>query len=177
MGTYMIHENIRKICLSAVFLALGLVLPFLTGQIPEIGNLLLPMHLPILLCGLLCGPKFGLLLGLICPLLRHLLFQMPPLNSAIPMAFELAAYGFIIGFIFKNSKQGIKDAYIALIIAMLGGRVVLALAQILFYSINGSDFSFTVFLAGAFSQAIPGIILQLALVPFLVILLKRYIHV
>lgn len=37
------HEELRKLVISAMFLAVGLVLPFLTGQIKQIGNMMLPM--------------------------------------------------------------------------------------------------------------------------------------
>ena len=50
----------RKLTLSALFLALGLVLPLITGQIPQIGKMLLPMHIPVLLCGMVCGWPYGL---------------------------------------------------------------------------------------------------------------------
>ena len=81
--------SLRSLALSAMFLALGLVLPFLTGQIPEIGNLLLPMHLPVLLCGLVCGWKYGLAVGFTTPLLRSMLFGMPTFYpSAVSMAFS-----------------------------------------------------------------------------------------
>ena len=91
------NSYIKKITLSAMFLAIGLVLPFLTGQIPEIGSMLLPMHIPVLLCGLICGWQYGGAVGLIVPLLRNLLFGMPPMPGAVSMAFDLAAYGLIIG--------------------------------------------------------------------------------
>ena len=84
----------RKLTLSALFLALGLVLPLITGQIPQIGKMLLPMHIPVLLCGMVCGWPYGLAVGAVMPLLRGLLFGMPVLYpTGIGMAFELAAYG------------------------------------------------------------------------------------
>jgi thiamine transporter ThiT len=82
-----------------MFVALGLILPFFTGQIPKVGSMMLPMHIPVLLCGLICGWKYGLMAGAVLPLLRSALFGMPPLfPTAAAMAFELAAYGFLSGF-------------------------------------------------------------------------------
>lgn len=52
-------EQIQNMVLSALLLAIGLVLPFLTGQIPEIGSALLPMHIPVLICGFICGWQWG----------------------------------------------------------------------------------------------------------------------
>lgn len=90
--------NVHNLVLAAMFLALALVLPFLTGQIPQIGGMLLPMHLPVFLCGLICGWRYGAVVGFVAPLMRMALFGMPPLVAAVAMAFELAAYGGIAGF-------------------------------------------------------------------------------
>jgi hypothetical protein len=99
----------RKLTLSALFLALGLVLPLITGQIPQIGKMLLPMHIPVLLCGMVCGWPYGLAVGAVMPLLRGLLFGMPVLYpTGIGMAFELAAYGAVIGLLYaKLNKRGV----------------------------------------------------------------------
>ena len=74
MGVVILNQSVKNLTLSAMFLAIGLVLPFLTGQIPEIGSLLLPMHIPVFLCGLICGWQYGAVVGFILPLLRNLLF-------------------------------------------------------------------------------------------------------
>lgn len=96
----------RKIsCWQLYFWRWDLVLPFFTAQIPSIGSMLLPMHIPVLICGFVCGGPYGLLVGAIVPLLRSVMFGMPPMLVAIPMAFELAAYGFMTGFLIKSSKR------------------------------------------------------------------------
>ena len=87
---------VRKLTYSALCLALAMVLPFLTGQVPEIGSMLCPMHIPALLCGFLCGWPWGLAVGFLSPLLRSM-FGMPPIWVAIPMAFEMATYGAVSG--------------------------------------------------------------------------------
>lgn len=69
----------KDITVSACLLALGLVLPFLTGQIPSIGNALLPMHYPVFLCGFIVGPIPAMIIGFLCPLLRSMMFTMPPM--------------------------------------------------------------------------------------------------
>ena len=87
-----VRREIRNLVLAAMFVALGLVLPFLTGQVPQIGNMLLPMHLPVLLCGLICGWQYGGVVGFILPPLRYVMFGMPPIfPTGVAMAFELAA--------------------------------------------------------------------------------------
>ena len=103
------NKHIKKLVYSAVFLALCMVLPFLTGQIPEIGQALSPMHIPVLLCGFACGWPWGLAVGFIAPILRSLLFQMPAMwPNAVAMAFELATYGFCSGILFKVLPSRIR---------------------------------------------------------------------
>ena len=167
-------QSTKNITLSGMFLAIGLVLPFITGQIPQIGKMLCPMHLPILLCGFFCGWQYAAAIGFICPLLRSVMFGMPVLYpSAIGMAFELMTYGLIVGIL--SSKIGtdkIWKIYVSLIVAMLCGRAVWGIAQIVLLGIKGNQFTLSAFLAGGFINAFPGIILQLVLIPVLVRLFK-----
>jgi len=165
----------KDLVLAALFLAIGLLLPFLTGQIPQVGSMLLPMHIPVLICGLVIGWKYGLVVGFILPLLRNLLFGMPPLfPTGISMAFELAAYGVICGVLYSRfKKQDVKALYISLIGAMLGGRVVWGIVQAVLLGFSGSSLTISVFMASAFINAIPGIILQLVLIPLLMVALDR----
>ena len=158
----------KKLVYSAMCLALCLVLPFLTGQIPEIGSMLLPMHIPVLLCGFLCGGAWGAAVGFTAPLLRHLLFGMPPMPGCISMAFELATYGFVVGLLHRKLGKGVKGIYVSLICAMAAGRLVWGIAQMAIMGLNGGSFPFSAFVAGAFTSAIPGIVLQLVLLPILV---------
>ena len=92
---------VKNLVLSALFIAIGITLPFLTGQLKIIGKMLLPMHLPVMLCGLICGWQYGLICGIITPLLRSVLFGMPLLfPSAAAMSVELAVYGSVIGLLY-----------------------------------------------------------------------------
>lgn len=163
----------RKLVITALGLALALVLPFLTGQIPEFGNMLLPMHIPVLLIGFICGWPYGLLLGLIAAPLRSLIFTMPPMYPALAMAFEMATYGALAGLLYRLLPKKTINVYVTLIIAMIGGRAVWALASYGLSLILGNVFTLQIFAAGAFLNAIPGIILQLVLIPLLVIALKN----
>ena len=156
--------------LAAMFLAVGQILPFITGQIPQIGRMLSPMHFPILLCGFFCGWRYGAVIGFICPLLRSVLFGMPVMfPSAVGMAFELMTYGFLTGLL--SEKIG-TDRYLKicliLVISMLGGRLVWGIVQTVMLGAAGSAFTFNAFLAGAFINAVPGIILQLIAIPLIV---------
>jgi thiamine transporter ThiT len=172
-------NDVYRLSLSALFLALALVLPFLTGQLPQLGSALLPMHLPVLLCGFVCGWPWGLAVGFIAPLMRTLLFGMPPLMpTAVAMTFELAAYGAFSGLIYQRlAKTGIGSAarvFVTLIGAMLLGRAVWGLASLALYSLFLSKaFTAAVFVAGAFVNAWPGIVAQLVLVPLIVLALER----
>lgn len=164
----------RKLVLSAFFMALGIVLPFLTGQIQQIGNMLLPMHIPVMLCGFICGWQYGLAVGLITPLLRSVMFGMPPLMpTAAAMAVELAVYGLITGILYAKLPKKIPYVYASLLSAMIAGRAAWGVASIVLCGIAGSAFSIQIFLAGAFVNAIPGIILQLILIPVIVVALKK----
>ena len=168
-------QRIYDLVLAALCMALGIVLPFFTGQIPQIGGMLLPMHLPVLLCGLLCGWQYGGLVGFVLPLLRYAMFGMPPIfPTGIAMAFELAAYGIIAGYLYNHSRwQCVISLYRSLIAAMLGGRIVWGVVRVLLTGVGGEPFTWQLFLSGAFLTAIPGIILQLVFIPVLMVALDR----
>lgn len=163
----------KKLVLSGLFLALGLILPFFTGQIPTIGNKLLPMHIPVLLCGFICGWQYGLAVGFIVPLFRSITFGMPPMPIATAMAFELASYGLISGFLYKVLPKNKINVFVSLIAAMIGGRAVWGIVSYFLYGISGTAFTMEMFMAGAFINAIPGIIIQLILIPFIIFSLER----
>ena len=164
----------KQLVISALLLAAGLVLPFLTGSIPNFGRMLLPMHLPVLLCGFVCGWKWGLLVGFVTPLLRSVLFGMPPVvPTALAMAFELAAYGFLAGFFYRRLPKNLLWLYVDLLLAMAGGRIVWGAVSMALYAVLGNPFTWEVFLAGAVLNALPGIILQLVIIPPIVMALKR----
>ena len=122
--------------LSALFLAIGFVLPFLTGQIPQVGSMLLPLHLPALICGFVCGWPWGLLVGFVLPIARSLLLGMPPLvPTALAMAFEMAGYGAVAGLLYQRLRPRRGRVYAALIGAMLAGRAVWGLASWAIYAL------------------------------------------
>ena len=163
----------RKLVFAAMCLALALVLPFLTGQIPEIGAALSPMHIPAHLCGFICGPVWGGIVGAAAPLLRHVLFGMPPLMAAIPMAFELAVYGISAGVLYRLLPKKVPFLYVALIGAMIDGRIMWGIVKLIMSVAQASEFTFAAFIAGAVTGAIPGIICHIILVPIIVLALKR----
>lgn len=168
-------QSILNLVLSALFLAIGLILPFFTGQIKEIGDSLLPMHLPVMLCGLICGWKYGGTVGLMLPFLRSLTFSMPPLYpNAVWMALELAAYGLVIGLLFSRKKDYSRVyLLVCLAISMLSGRVVWGIAKAVLLGVAGKPFGIEAFLVGGFADAVPGLILQFVLIPLIMEVIHR----
>jgi len=169
------NKSLKKLVLAALFLALALVLPFLTGQIPEVGSMLCPMHIPALLCGFFCGWPWGLAVGFVAPVLRSLLFGMPPMFPvAICMSFELAAYGAVSGWLYAKLPKKKGNIYVALLSAMVIGRLVWGAARFVCTGLDVSAFGISAFWAGAVTTAIPGIIVQIVLIPLLVMALEKY---
>ena len=168
-------NNVKKLAVTAMLFAVGMVLPFFIGQIPAIGKMLLPMHIPVLLCGFIVGWQYGALIGFLLPIVRGLVFGMPPLYpNAVAMAFEMAAYGFVSGYLYSHARwQCTKMLYISLVTAMLAGRIVWAFAEVILLGIGGNIFTWKMFAAGAFLNAIPGIIVQLTLIPLIMVALRR----
>lgn len=167
------HTRILNLTFAGVSLALCLVLPFLTGQIRQIGNALSPMHIPVFLAGYLCGPWWAGAVGLFAPLLRHLLFGMPPVPSCYAMAFELATYGIVTGALYRALPKKTVNIYVTLLTSMLAGRIVSGIAMKLLMTASGKGYTFAAFLAANFVKAVPGIILHIVLVPVLVLALRR----
>lgn len=164
----------KRLVVSALMLALALVLPYFTGGIPAIGNLLLPMHLPVLLCGFLCGGGWGAGVGLAAPLLRSLLAGRPEFfPTAFSMAFELAAYGLVSGLVWRRVKHTLPMMYAALVTAMVAGRLVWGAVRFVLAGLTGSSFPFSAFLSGALLTAVPGIIAQLVLIPLILTALQK----
>ena len=169
------HRNqIRRLTLTAMFIALGYLLPFLTGQIPQFGAMFSPMHIPALLCGFVCGWQYGLVAGAIMPLLRSATLGMPPMfPTAVAMAFELAAYGCAAGLLYRALPKHIAFVYVTLVLSMLIGRAVWGLASAVLMMGTENAFTTQAFLAGAFINAWPGIILHILVIPPVVLGLRR----
>lgn len=168
-------KEIYNIVLSAVFLALAYVFPFFTGQIPEIGSMLCPMHIPVLLCGFICGWKYGLIVGFATPLFRSLTLGMPPLfPTAISMSFELAAYGVVSGLLYNMMPKKVISIYISLAISMIIGRLVWGLAMFSFLGFSYNKFGLSAFWISGFVNAFPGIIVQIILIPIIIMTYNKF---
>ncbi len=163
-----------NLALAAMFLALAYVMPFLTGQIPQIGAMLCPMHIPVILCGYICGAPWGLVVGAVAPLIRSLTLGMPTLfPKAFAMAFELAVYGLMSGLLYRILPKKKVNIYASLILSMIAGRLVWGAVQFCCMGLDATKFGFSAFWAGAVVNALPGIAIQLILIPVIIIVLER----
>ena len=167
------HRTTKRLVMAALCLALCMVLPFLTGNIPEIGSMLCPMHFPVLLCGFLCGWPWGLAVGAVAPVLRSAWLTMPPMTAAIPMAFEMAVYGAVSGILYRLLPKKPAYLYVSLVSAMIAGRLVWGAVRFVMAGLSDTAFPFSAFLSGAVLTAWPGILAQLVIVPALVLALKK----
>ena len=167
-------KTIKQMAISGICLALCMLLPFLTGQIPQIGNAISPMHIPVLICGFACGSYYAAIIGIIAPLLRYALFGMPPvIPVGLAMCVELAVYGAASGLLYRLLPKKIINIYITLIAAMLVGRIFWGITSVVIFGVANSQFTFKLFITSAFVNALPGIIIHIALIPLVVIALKK----
>ncbi|MFV0351458.1 MAG: ECF transporter S component [Oscillospiraceae bacterium] len=166
-------KHTKKLVITALCIALGVVLPFAFHSIPNAGSVMLPMHIPVLLSGLLCGPLYGLAAGLLTPLLSSLITGMPPVAYLPSMLCELAVYGLVAGLLihFIKTKSSIANIYTALIGAMMCGRLVYGLLNAVIF--RAGEYSMVVWLTSAFVTSLPGIIIQLVVIPLIVIALRK----
>ncbi len=168
-------DKTKRLALSAMFLALGIVLPILTGQIPQIGTMLLPMHIPVFLCAFICGSSYAVPMAFLLPLFRTAVFGFPVFYpDSIAIAFEMSSYALVSGLIYKHRvNKNAADVYCALICAMVVGRIVRISAQLVLLSITGTPFTFVALLTGIVLRGIPGIIIQLTLIPLIIFICNK----
>ena len=162
-----------KITLSSLLIAIAYILPFFTGNIPQIGSMLCPMHLPVLLCAFFVGWKWAMAVGFTAPILRFALFSMPPMPFGLAMAFELATYGLVASVVYKVLPKRKWAIYASLLSAMVLGRVVWGMARMVIAGVTANPFTWQMFVAGALLEAIPGIVIQLVLIPIIVMAVKK----
>ncbi len=168
--------TLARLLYSSMFLALGLLLPFLTMQIPKIGAALCPMHFAVLLCGFICGPMWGMAVGALTPILRSIMFGAPLLvPAAIAMAFELATYAFVAGLLYKKLNKSIFLTFVALLTAMVAGRLVWGAVMfvLIFAGQASGEIGFGLIWTSTVLQSIPGIILQLVAIPPIITVLRK----
>lgn len=165
--------NLRKMVISALMIALGIVLPFVLHSIPSSGSIFLPMHIPVLMCGLICGWPYGLIVGILTPVSSSLLTGMPPVAYLPSMICELATYGLVAGILsqFIHTKKVILDLYLSLIGAMIVGRIVYGILNSLVFSVG--SYSLQMWMVASFVKALPGIIVQIIFIPAIIFALEK----
>ncbi len=165
--------HLRKSMITAICMALCVVLPLAFHVIPDGGTLFSPMHFPVFLCGIVCGWQYGLLCGLLGPVLSGFITGMPGIGYLPTMMLELALYGFISGLLIAIVRTGKKttDIYISLVTAMLVGRAITGLVRAFIFA--PGSLSIQIWAASYFVSCLPGIIVQLVLLPILYHALKR----
>ncbi len=170
-----LHNRISRtqwLTYAALFLALALVLPIGFHAFGVGGRMFLPMHLPVLLAGFLVGPFCGLLVGILAPGLSHLMTGMPPTYAVPLMSLELPVYGLVAGLLYRRLHMNI---YVALIIAMILGRVMFGVGLLILGMFMELPYSAAVFFSsgGAVVTGLPGIVLQIFLIPIIVAAVRR----
>ena len=165
-------RSVKSLTLSAVCVALCVVLPIAFHSIPDGGSVFLPMHIPVLICGMICGWPYGLLCGLMGPLLSSVLTGMPPAAFLPAMMVECGVYGMVSGLMLKvvRTQSTYADLYIALVVAMLAGRVVSGIAKALIFA---PGMSMSMWITASFVTALPGILIQLVFLPSVVFTLMK----
>lgn len=164
---------VKKSIITAVCIALCVLLPMAFHAIPNAGNILGPMHIPVLLCGLICGWPFGLLCGIAGPAISSLMTGMPVIAYLPSMIIELAVYGLVAGLVMQliKTKSTYANLYISLIAALLSGRVVAGITRALIFS--PGSYSMSAWITSYFITCWPGLLLQLALIPSIVFALQK----
>lgn len=167
------NRRIYKTVLAAMCVALGVALPIAMHGIPNAGSVLLPMHIPVLLCGLLCGGAYGLACGVLAPVLSSAITSMPGPAYLPSMVCELAIYGLAAGVLISlvHSRRRVVNVYISLIGAMVLGRIAYGAVNALVFHFG--DYSIGVWLTASFVTALPGIVIQLLVLPPIVLALDK----
>ncbi|MBE6639298.1 MAG: ECF transporter S component [Ruminococcaceae bacterium] len=168
------RKALLKLACSGMCLALCLLLPFLTANSRELGNILCLMHIPVFLCGLICGCWHGMIVGATAPLIRSFLFGMPPFPTvAVPMVFELAVYGLLTGLLYRFMPKKWMWIYPNLVFSMIAGRIVSILTKYWMYALGETEFSLATVMQLNFVTTLPGVALQLVLIPALIYALTK----
>lgn len=169
-------SDTKKLVVSAMMVAVGILLPMLFHAVPNAGAVFAPMHLPVLVAGLLCGPFYGAIVGMLCPLLSSILTGMPALAVLPNMLVEMFLYGGLTGLIFRvvHTKYFILNVYIALVVGLLVGRMAGgAVCYLLFLGGTRNAYSWGAFFTMYFVTCWPAIVIQITVVPALVGTLRK----
>jgi len=164
-------NTIRQITLAGLFIAIGLILP-MAFHVLGPGTTFLPMHIPVLMAGFSLGLPMALLVGILTPILSSLLTGMPLIFPVLPfMILELGTYALGTSFLYRTKKWNV---YVSLLVTMVLGRI--AAMGAVWVLVNYTTAKLPnpwVFITGAITAGIPGIFIQLILIPPIVIMLRK----
>lgn len=168
------YNTSLKLVISALMLALSIILPTVISMGNQrLGQIFLPMHIPVMLCGIICGTPYGIIIGLASPLLKSIVTGLPVIATAVSMAFELATYGGMCGMLYKLFSKKIGFIYPNLLISMIIGRIVSASINYLISTASDNEFVLKSFIMLTTVNALPGIVIQFALIPLIVLSLRK----
>lgn len=159
----------KELTIASMSLALGIILPQAFHMVPNAGNVFLPMHIPVLICAFLVSPLYAFLVGLLCPIVSHFVFQMPPTIMLGQMIVELSTYSLAASILSRiiTLKNNYLKTYLILILSMIVGRIAYGLMNYFFF--KAGEYSLSIWLTSAFISSLPGILIQLIVVPIIVI--------
>lgn len=165
------RNHVRNLVISGLLLVLGLIIPYIFHSSGIAGNIFLPMHVPVLIGGFLLPPQFALLLGILTPIINSLITGMPGFPIVLIMIFELGTYGLLASVFYLKLRL---PSVFALILSMIGGRIMAGLVVFIlaiFFAIPLEPITYVI---GAITTGIPGIVIQLILIPILIHGIVRY---
>ncbi len=167
------ENTLRSVVLGGMLTALGVLLPIVFHAM-GLGKVFLPMHIPVFLAGFVCGPAIAMLVGIVTPLISSVFTGMPPFMPPIAqaMVLELAVYGLVTGYLFRKARLGV---YVSMIIAIISGRIVYGvLAHLLMPLLGFPNVPIWAPLTVSLLESLPGVVLQLVVVPGLLALVKQH---
>lgn len=168
------NSNSQQLVRAALLIAIGVILPQAFHSIQNAGAIFLPMHIPVLIGGFILSPYYAICVGIVTPLLSSLFTGMPPIPMLYVMMLELASYGLFISLLYNKAKIGL---YPSLIGGMLVGRAMNIIGNYLILHILMSrPFNIMTIATGIFIQGIPGIVIQIILIPLIVYGLERNLN-
>lgn len=162
----------KRLVIAGLFLAIGVLIPSIFHTVGIAGTVFLPMHIPVLLGGFLLPPHLALILGMVTPLLNSMVTGMPQLFPiGLIMIFELGFYGFIASILYRKLRM---PSILSLIFSMFVGRIVAGLIVFILATFFQVQMDPILYIIGGASTGLPGIIIQLVLVPTLIHSIVKY---
>ncbi len=169
------ESNLKQIVRAAMLIAIGLILPYFFHGIKDAGSIFLPMHIPILIGAFLLKPRYAMIVGILTPILSHVFTGMPPFPFVYVMVLELATYGLVISILYNKLRVGL---YPSLIVGMITGRFVNIIGTyVILHIIMAKPFKFNIVLGGLFVKGLPGIVIQIVLIPLIIIAVEKTLNI